>query len=264
MNEDYSPVTEMAGNRASTEQLEMIHTRYHLAREYSREKDVLEAACGPGRGLGFLALAAKSVTGLDLTESFVTAASERYHGRIRVVRGDAQKTPFADDSFDTVILFEAVYYLPDAGKFVSEARRVLRPGGVLVMCSANREWPGFNPSPFSVRYHSADELRLLLAEHGFSVEILAGFPAVPEGPLGRIVNVVRRLAVALRLVPRSMKGKAWLKRVFYGRLRALGPEIESDVPVRPLQQLRAGPVRDFKVLYAVGHKPQAGKSKIMP
>ena len=48
-------------------------------------------------------------------------------------------------------------------------RRVLRPAGKLLICSANSAWSGFNPSPFSVRYHDAESMARLFSGHGFAV-----------------------------------------------------------------------------------------------
>ena len=255
IHNDYSPVTELPGNLASVEQLAMIHTRYHLARQYCEGKDVLEVACGPGRGLGYLAQVARSVTGGDVTEALINAAKSYYHGRIKVLQFDAQQLPFSDRSFDVVILFEAIYYLPDAVQFVAEAQRVLRPGGVLLICSANREWPEFNPSPLSVKYYTALELRELLAQHSFTVELKAGFEAAPRNALQRLAGLLRRVAVALHLVPTSMRGKAFLKRLFYGKLAALGPKIDTAAPLRSLVSPETFPVKTYKVLYAIGTKP---------
>jgi len=50
---------------------------------------------------------------------------------------DAEKLPFADETFDTVIGAEIIYYLGHPEKFLHEARRVLRPGGLLLLSSAN-------------------------------------------------------------------------------------------------------------------------------
>ena len=51
---------------------------------------------------------------------------------------DAQHLRFPDNSFDVVLLFEALYYLEDPVKFVSEAERVLRQRGVLNICTVNK------------------------------------------------------------------------------------------------------------------------------
>ncbi|MBI5630391.1 MAG: class I SAM-dependent methyltransferase [Elusimicrobia bacterium] len=251
---DFSTVTELPGNRASAEQLSMIHTRYRLASGYCAGKDVLEAACGPGRGLGFLAQTARSVVGGDLCEGLVEQANRHYGGRIKVSAMDAQAMPWPDDSFDVVILYEALYYLPSPEAFLAEARRVLRSGGALLLCTANREWPEFNPSPFSRKYHSASELRVLLEKAGFSAEIKAGFKVANDTPARKAIAAARKTAVALGLVPKTMKGKALLKRIFYGRLAELGPEIDVSAPARELDPLGSGPVTDYKVLYAVAKR----------
>ena len=254
---DYSLITEIPGNRASAEQLEMIHTRYALAAGFAINRDVLEAAAGPGRGLGFLAFSAKSVLGGDIMDNLVKMARDQYaeNKRIKVLTFDAQQMPFPDSCFDLVIMFEAIYYLPDAVKFIAESWRVLRPGGILLVCSVNREWADFNPSPFSTRYFSALDLRDLLSQAGFKAEIMAGFEAAAKSSAQKAVSLVKRTAVKLGLIPKSMKGKAWLKRLFFGKLGELGPEIDATTPVRTLVSISSFPVTSYKVLYAIGTKP---------
>lgn len=253
-SEDFSIVTELPGNRATAEQLSMIHTRYRLAYDLCAGKDVLEVACGPGRGLGFLSEKAKSIVGGDLTHSLVDQANRLYGGRIKVVLMDAQAMPFGDQSFDIVLLFEALYYLTRVDRFLAEARRVLRPEGLLLLCTPNREWPEFNPSPFSQEYYSASQLARMLEASGFDAEIKAGFRVSNETAGRKAVAAARRMAVALGLVPKTMKGKALLKRLFYGRLAELGPEIDTTAPVAELVPVRSGPVTDYKVLYAIAKR----------
>ena len=59
MEENYTSVTELPGNKGSKEQLARLYQRYHFALQFSKEKDVLEVACGGGLGLGYLAKSAK-------------------------------------------------------------------------------------------------------------------------------------------------------------------------------------------------------------
>lgn len=251
MSADFTTVTELTGHQAHAEQLSMIHTRYALARERCAGKDVLEAACGPGRGLGYLAQKARLVTAGDLTLALVEAARAHYGERVKLSVFDAQKLPFPDASFDLVLLYEAFYYLPEPEKFLAEARRVLRPGGELLLSMPNPEWDGFNPSPFSMRYFTADELRDLLSANGFASRIKTGFVAAPRGPLGLAVSAVRKVAVGLGVVPKTMKGKAWLKRAFYGPLAELGPELDATAPLESLVDAPAGPIPGFKMFYAL-------------
>lgn len=250
-NPDFSTITELPGNQASAEQLSMIHTRYNLAADMCAGMDVLEAACGPGRALGYLARRVKSIVGGDLTQALVDDANRHYGGRIKVVQMDAQAMPWGDRCFDAVILYEALYYLPRVETFLAEARRVLRPGGLLLLCTPNCEWKEFNPSPFSLKYYSASELKLLLDNGGFDSRVLGGFRVANDTLGGKFVAVARRAAVAMGLVPKTMKGKALLKRLFYGRLAVLGPEIDTTVPIGQLAPVDPGPVEAYKVLYVI-------------
>lgn len=251
MTVDFSTVTELAGHRAHAEQLSMIHTRYALAGARCAGKDVLEAACGPGRGLGYLARKARAVSAGDLTPALIESARAHYGERVKLTVFDAQSLPFPDESFDLVLLFEALYYLPRPEAFLSEARRVLRPGGELLLSMPNPEWDGFNRSPYSVRYFTADELRSVLTANGFAARIQSGFAAGERSPLSRAISMIRRAAVGLGAVPRTMKGKAWLKRLFYGPMAELGPELDTAAFVETLIDAPAGPVTNYKMLYAL-------------
>jgi len=254
MADGYTTVTELPGAGATREQLSMLYTRYHMAGELAAGKDVLEVACGPGIGLGYLARKARRVVGGDFDPKLVEAARAHYGTQLEVDQMDAEHLPFGDRSFDVVLLLEAIYYLPHADKFVAEAHRVLRDGGTLFICSANREWTSFNASPFSVRYYSARELKDLLSAAGFSVELRAGYYDEPHGLKGKILGTIRNLAVKLHLIPKTMRAKQMFKRLFFGKLAALPTEItdgqaELHTP-EPIEG--SAPVTDHKVIYALG------------
>jgi len=257
MAESYTTVTELPGSGATREQLAMLYTRYHFAATHCAGKDVLEVACGPGIGLGYLGRSARVVVGGDYDEVMLRTARAHYQDRARVLRLDAQALPFAGQAFDVIILFEAVYYLRDPDRFFREARRVLRSKGTLLISTVNREWADFNPSPFSSRYLSATELRLLLREQGFNVQLYGAFPAQAASARDRLLSAIRRTAVRLRLIPPSMKGKQMLKRLIYGRLTQLPPEARDGMA--ELSSLATvpgdGASTTYKVLYALGRVP---------
>src|SRR3989304_8935037 len=142
---EYVTVTELPRINAHKEQLERLVQRYCLASEYCKDKEVLEVARGGGIGLGYLARRARKVVGGDIDEKVLEFARRNYGNRrnIELRTLDAQRLPFADKSFDEVLLYEAIYYLPQPEKFVDEARRVLRDKGVLIICTVNKDWPGF-------------------------------------------------------------------------------------------------------------------------
>lgn len=249
---DYSDVTERSENRVTREAMSMFVTRYHVAAERAAGRDILEIACGPGQGLGLLARRARHVVGADVTPALVREARTHYRDRVPLLCADAMRLPFKRE-FDVVVLYEAIYYLPDAGRFLDECRRVLRPGGDVLICSANPEREDFNPSPHSVRYYAASEIGALLRDRGFAPELFGAFPAGGGG----IGSTLRKLAVSLNLMPKSMKGKELLKRLFYGKLAAVGAELQPDAaPVEPLAPLPLdAPTPGFKVVYAIGRAP---------
>jgi len=251
---DYSHVTEAHGNEITREALEMMCTRYVFAARFSERRDVLEVACGAGQGLGVLGGHARRVVGADYTAALLDMARGHYADRVPLARVDAQRLPFADGSFDVVVMYEALYYLANPDAFIAEARRVLRPGGQLIVCTVNREWVDFNPSPFSTAYHSATELRALLEHGGFQTAMFAAFPVQQASLRDHVVSIVKRTAVTLGLVPKTMRGKRLLKRLFFGRLVVFPPELREDMaPYRePVPLAGGGQVSGYKVLYAVG------------
>jgi hypothetical protein len=155
-----------------------------------------------------------------------------------------------------VILYEALYYLKDADEFVRESWRLLRPSGVLLVCTVNPEWSDFNPSPFSRTYLSGGELHELLTRHGFDVAIHMAFPVVRDSPRARAISLIKRAAVATGAMPRTMKGKGLLKRVFFGPLTPIPAEVSDGMASAcPLTPLAAdGPTSEHKIIFATGRK----------
>ncbi len=254
---DYYTVTEVPSLGASEEQLQRLQHRYRIAAQYCQDKRVLEVACGPGLGLGSLARGAARVVGGDYSGRLVRMAKGHYRDRLDLVQLDAHQLPFRDDAFDTVILFEALYYLHSLEGFLRECRRILAADGILVLCSVNKEWSDFNPSPYHTVYYSAPELAGLLRANGFEPDVFGAFPTAAHSLSDLTVSLIKRTAVKFHLIPRAMKSKKWLKRIFFGKLVPLPAEL--DVPPVPGQQLTRlsdqEPDPTYKVLYAIGRPP---------
>lgn len=250
----FTSVTEVTGNQVSREQLTRMYTRYCFASGYCAGKEVLEVACGTGQGLGMLASKALKVTGGDCDPEIVSRACANYHDAIEIKQLDAQALPFSAESFDVVILFEAIYYLSRPDLFLEEARRVLKEDGILIIGTANRDCPGFNPSPYSRRYYSAHELHALLRQYGFRAQLYADCPLMAEKPVAKITLALKKGAVKFNLMPKSMKGKEKLKRIFYGKLKQLPSELHEDLDIKytaPVAIDATGPNREHKVIFAV-------------
>ena len=95
----------------------------------SSAKTVLDLACGAGAMIDRLQRDGRIVIGLDRSEEELAEAARR--GRGPLVQGHASYLPFADNSFDAVVTSLGVGVVADRPRFLSEAARVLRPGGVL-------------------------------------------------------------------------------------------------------------------------------------
>lgn len=96
--------------------------------------DVLDLASGDGVMGELLAPQCRSVTCLDLSERVARAGRKRLaeFDNARFEQGDMHDLPFADASFDTVLLMHALTYTKTPERVIAEIARVLRPGGQLL------------------------------------------------------------------------------------------------------------------------------------
>jgi SAM-dependent methyltransferase len=101
---------------------------------------ILDVGCGGGRTVGKLAALAPEgrVHGIDYSAESV-AASRRENanaiaaGRVEIEQASVSRLPFPDDTFDLVTAVETQYYWPAPADDMREIRRVLKPGGRLVV-----------------------------------------------------------------------------------------------------------------------------------
>ena len=255
---NYFSVTEVPGLKTSQEQLARLFQRYHFARELAASKDVLEIGCGAGLGLGYLAKYAKKVVGGDIEEKNISLAKKYYNGRpnITIELMDAHKLHLTSGSFDLALLYETIYYLKDSQKCIAEAARVLRENGVFIICTANEDWKDFHPSLYTYRYFSVPELYELMKKSFREVKLYGGFSVDQTGMRSEITSLIKRFAVKFNLIPGSLKGRAYLKRIFMGKLVSLPNEItEGMADYEPPVEIPPDRIcRDFKIIYAIGKK----------
>jgi SAM-dependent methyltransferase len=161
--------------------------------------------------------------------------------------------PYPDRSKEVIILFEAIYYLLAAEQFVKECRRVLRPGGKVLVATANKDLFDFNPSPYSHRYYGVIELRELFSQYGFTTEFFGDTPLQAVSWRQRLLRPVKKMAVMLGIVPKTRDGKKWLKRLVFGRLVKMPAEISGGMApfIEPAPLSPAEPDRKYKVIYCV-------------
>ena len=229
----YEDVTWTTGIPISAENASQIYSRYRLAADYAVGKRVLELGCGAGQGFGLIASEAVSLVGADYSTALLRSAQRHYGPRVPLIRLSAESLPFEDGSFDLVLFFEATYYVPDMERAFDEIARVLAPDGQVLFSNHNPEQPGFIRSPHSHHYHSADEFRSALESRSFRVAIEGVFPVsvTERGLKGRakaaILGLARSVLETIHLVPRTLRGRAHLKRLVYGKLRDVPPELSD-------------------------------------
>ena len=105
-----------------------------LIRKHIRPgSSILEAGCGAGRYVKYLAKQGYAVEGLELSGETV-AMVKRIWPDCSIIQGDVLKLPYPSDSFDAVLSLGVVeHFLAGPGGALDEMRRVLRPGGVAIV-----------------------------------------------------------------------------------------------------------------------------------
>lgn len=111
-------------------------------------EEVLDVACGTGDlTRAFAHAGARTVTGLDFTPEMLdiarrkrskSASARTAEVKISYVEGDAMALPFEDASFDVVSIAFGIRNVSDPGVALAEFRRVLRPGGRLIILEFSR------------------------------------------------------------------------------------------------------------------------------
>jgi SAM-dependent methyltransferase len=154
--------------------------------------DVLDAGAGDGATAQLLAPRARTITCVDVSETLVDAARVRLagHANVRAEAADLHALPFADASFDQVLLLNVLTHLRAPAQALGELARVLRPGGrlALVTLAAHEHLevtaayghvtPGFKPA----------EIRKLLEKAGLAVEQCAVTSREKRAPQFEVVT----------------------------------------------------------------------------
>ena len=118
--------------------------------EYFRFHDfagrkVLEIGIGQGTDLLQFGKAGAHCHGVDITDNHIALTNKNFdlHGiPVDIRKADATRLPFPDATFDCVYSFGVIHHIPEAEQVIAEVRRVLKPGGVL-MLAFYYKWSAF-------------------------------------------------------------------------------------------------------------------------
>jgi SAM-dependent methyltransferase len=146
---------------------------------------ILDIGCGGGGALGDMALYFPNAKlyGIDYSRDMASLAARVNtdlieNGRIEILHGTVSSLPFSGNIFDLVTAFEAYYFWPDLIHALQEIRRVLRPGGILLIVNEvyeherfhkrNKRWAAWA----DMHLHSPQGYRDFLSTSGYAaVEI---------------------------------------------------------------------------------------------
>lgn len=183
-----------------------------------RPETLLDIGCG--RGFLLDQLSSRGLTGLTGVDVYDDVRSEHWD----YARGDVtREMPFADASFECVVAGEIIEHVPDPDSFLREIRRVLKPGGTLIISTPNMvSWANRILVPLGVQPLGTETssevalgrkhrllgqgnqvqghlkvfthraLREILERYGFTVSRREGVPAFFPSPLDRFDRAVSR------------------------------------------------------------------------
>lgn len=175
--------------------------RFGLSRKTSSKYTIVDVGCGPGFLLACLEgwFPGVHLIGVDANDQLLQAAQARCRSA-KLLNGDACRIPIEDQSADVVFALHVTEHLPAPSEFFDQARRVLRPGGLLVIATPNADglgarimkgnWQGFS-DPTHIALHAPPFWRGLVKGSGFSISRegttgLTGIPWLNKMPLGLV------------------------------------------------------------------------------
>ena len=174
--------------------------RAHLLAEARRGDRALDLGCGVGDFAAELARAGAEVVGIEVAEAALARARARHPGLdFRVARVDGP-LPLPDGSFDLVWASEVIEHIADTARWLSEVRRVLAPGGRLLITTPSHGRLRLavggierfsEPLGDHLHLYSRRSLRTLLSEFGFAdvhVRSAGGPPLLRRTLLARAVR----------------------------------------------------------------------------
>jgi len=157
-------------------------TRWGLSHiSINKDDTILDIGCGGGKTVNTLAKIATEgkLYGIDYSEASVAVAIDTNNklinaGRVEILHASVESLPFPNNMFNLVTAIESYYFWPDLVNTLKEIRRVLKPGGSLILINACYRDERFEKRNSNLTrigeftYHLPDDFKKFLRDAGYS------------------------------------------------------------------------------------------------
>lgn len=171
---------------------------YDLALEWINDGDrVLDIASGDGYGTDIVAREGITITGADLDEEVIEAARSLRPDRdnMNFEVQDVLNLTYGDGTFDVVLSMETIEHIPDEDGYLIELRRVLKPGGLLIISTPQNSFGAVPFNGIHIKEYSLKELTDLISRY-LKIEKVIGFKGgrvyFDDDPIGTNSFIISR------------------------------------------------------------------------
>ena len=150
---------------------------YNLIKEHKCKK-ILEAGCGTGRILLFLASKGLKCWGIDPSKNMLSLCKEKLKAtksKIELKKGDIEKIPYKNNTFDCTYTMHVLMHMPDYKKAFKEMHRVTKKKGIIICDFPNKNSPWtkislfLNPEMKRTQLFTIKELEKFFGKYNYTM-----------------------------------------------------------------------------------------------
>lgn len=246
---DFTEFTEVSGKPITEDQLYRMRHRYSWAKELVNKDSIgLELCCGSGQGLKIISENLDKLYAIDITESLINQAKKNAPDNVICSREDGitflEKS--GNETFDFIIMFECIYYFESLEKLIKLAKNSLKPGGLILLTWPNPLKQSFVRCKHTYCYPLLKDIRKFAKNknENFKTKFFGYELSNKNSLLGNLKSRIKTFAVKLNLIPKTQKGRLFLKRIFQGKMI----EMPNSVKFLPVEKNSLIEIKDDKDL----------------